>query len=310
MLRGANCCGTAMPIRPTLLLLLFALAAQSAGARPTVYKFVDANGVTNYTDKPTKGAQVLVFNDRMDEHLERQVHLEQAKARGKVTFTARNDMFAPVQVRLSFKGLGNVAGAPASISRVIPARGQVTLLTLAAQDAGHPLRYTPIFNYFLGDPASMAGGYRYALPWVGGPFYISQGANGQYSHTGPKSRYALDIAMPVGTPIIAARAGTVVKVENSQSGRGQNPAGNFVRILHDDGSMGVYLHLMQGSVVVREGQRVGVGTALAQSGNTGNSTGPHLHFVVQRNTGLALESIPYQFDRPVAPLPNFALGKR
>jgi len=99
-----------------------------------------------------------------------------------------------------------------------------------------------------------------------------------------------------------------VKIENEQSGRGNNPAGNFVRIMHDDGTMGVYLHLMQGSVKVREGQRVLPGSALALSGNTGNSTGPHLHFVVQRNVGLALESIPFDFAQPVDALPNFAVG--
>lgn len=116
--------------------------------------------------------------------------------------------------------------------------------------------------------------------------------------------------MPVGTPIIAARAGVVVKTENSQNGRGTDPSGNFVRILHDDGTMGVYLHLKQGSVSVREGQRVTVGSPLALSGNTGNSSGPHLHFVVQRNTGMGLVSIPYQFNRPLGALPNFALGKQ
>jgi murein DD-endopeptidase MepM/ murein hydrolase activator NlpD len=75
----------------------------------------------------------------------------------------------------------------------------------------------------------------------------------------------------------------VVKIENTERAR-QQPSGNFVRVLHDDGTMGVYLHLKQGSVSV-EGQRVMVGSALALSGNTGNSSGPHLHFVVQRNTG-------------------------
>src|SRR5690606_25105510 len=123
-----------------------------------------------------------------------------------------------------------------------------------------------------------------------------------------KGRYAIDIAMPEGTPIVAARAGVVVKIENSQSGRGNNPAGNFVRIIHDDGTMGVYLHLMRGSVDVREGTRVEVGQQIARSGNTGNSTGPHLHFVVQRNVGLALESIPFDFDRPVSSVSRLAVG--
>ena len=175
---------------------------------------------------------------------------------------------------------------------------------------GQPLVYSPQFHYSLGDPAGTAQGYRYPLPWRGGPFRLSQGANGQYSHYGPKNKYAMDIAMPVGTPIIAARAGVVVKTENSQSGRGNDASGNFVRVLHDDGTMGVYLHLKQGSGSVREGQRVTVGSPLALSGNTGNSSGPHLHFVVQRNSGAGLVSIPYQFNQPLGAMPNFALGKQ
>ena len=107
---------------------------------------------------------------------------------------------------------------------------------------------------------------------------------------------------------MAARAGQVVKIENNQSGRGTNPSGNFVRLLHDDGTMGVYLHLKRGSVEVREGQRVNPGQQLALSGNTGNSTGPHLHFVIQKNVGLQTVSIPFEFAQPVDSLPNFAIG--
>lgn len=98
--------------------------------------------------------------------------------------------------------------------------------------------------------------HRYPLPWRGGPFRMTQGPNGTFSHTDAKSRYAMDIAMPEGTPIIAARSGVVVKTENEQAGRGSDASGNFVRVRHDDGTEGVYLHLKQGSVSVRAGQRV------------------------------------------------------
>ncbi len=285
--------------------------ASTSAAAMTIYKSTDANGVVSYSDRPSKGAQVFVFQDRMVERLERQVYLDIKKQKGADVVFVRNDLYAPVEVALAFTGMSNVRGAPAqTIRRVLPARSNTRLALLTAVSGKQPLVYTPQFHYSLGDPTGTAQGYRYPLPWRGGPFRLSQGANGQYSHYGPKNKYAMDIAMPVGTPIIAARAGVVVKTENSQSGRGNDASGNFVRVLHNDGTMGVYLHLKQGSVSVREGQRVTVGSPLALSGNTGNSSGPHLHFVVQRNTGEGLVSIPYQFNQPLGALPNFALGKQ
>ena len=109
---------------------------------------------------------------------------------------------------------------------------------------------------------------------------------------------------------VLRRAGHTEAAVDLATMAGLQPAGVLCEILHDDGTMGVYLHLKQGSVSVREGQRVAVGSPLALSGNTGNSSGPHLHFVVQRNTGMGLVSIPYQFNRPLGALPNFALGKQ
>jgi murein DD-endopeptidase MepM/ murein hydrolase activator NlpD len=293
-----------------LLACALALVCTSTMAM-TIYKSTDANGVVSYSDRPSKGAKVFVFRDRMVERLERQVFLDIRKQNGADAVFVRNDLHAPVEIELSFAGLRNVSGAPSRpIRRVLPARSNLRLALLTAKRPGKPLVYTPRFEYSLGDPSGAVQAYRYPLPWRGGPFRLSQGANGQYSHYGPKSRYAMDIAMPEGTPIIAARGGVVVKTENEQTGRGTDPSGNFVRVLHDDGTMGVYLHLQKGSVSVREGQPIAVGTPLASSGNTGNSTGPHLHFVVQRNTGLGLVSIPFQFNQPLGDLPNFALGKR
>ncbi|AWM59394.1 DUF4124 domain-containing protein [Stutzerimonas stutzeri] len=291
-----------------LLLLGLPLLATPALAL-TIYKYTDANGVVTYSDQAAAGAQVFVFRDRMVEKLDTQVKLETRKHDAGETLLVRNDLFAPVDIELKLENVENAIGAPAKPIRwVLPPRSQIRLATLAPRDASRPLKYTPKLRHALGDPRLIPKPYKYPLPWQGGPFRLTQGANGQYSHFTPKGRYAVDIAMPEGTPIVAARGGMVVKIENEQSGRGNNPAGNFVRIMHDDGTMGVYLHLMKGSVAVREGQRIETGTRIARSGNTGNSTGPHLHFVVQRNVGLAIESIPFDFSQPVNSLPNFAVG--
>jgi murein DD-endopeptidase MepM/ murein hydrolase activator NlpD len=294
-------------LRPLLLLLLLMQAAPAAAM--TVYKYTDANGVVTYTDQAVAGAQVFVFRDRMVERLDLQVKLETSKHDAGETLLVRNDLHAPVEIRLQLDEVVNAVGAPDQpVSWVLPPRSKIRLLTLSPRDPQQPLQYKTRLKYALGDPRLLPRQYDYPLPWVGGPFRLTQGANGKYSHFTPKGRYALDIAMPEGTPIIAARAGMVVRIENQQSGRGNNPSGNFVRVLHDDGTMGVYLHLQRGSVQVQEGQRVALGQQLARSGNTGNSTGPHLHFVVQRNVGMALESIPFDFARPVDSLPNFAIG--
>jgi len=292
-----------------LLLLLGLPLLASPALALTIYKYTDANGVVTYSDQAAPGAQVFVFRDRMVEKTDTQVRLETRKHAAGETLLVRNDLHAPVDIELKLENVENAVGAPAKPIRwVLPPRSQIRLATLAPRDASKPLKYTPRLRHALGDPRLLPKPYKYPLPWRGGPFRLTQGANGQYSHFTPKGRYAMDIAMPEGTPIIAARGGVVVKVENAQSGRGNNPAGNFVRIMHDDGTMGVYLHLMKGSVAVREGQRVETGMRIARSGNTGNSTGPHLHFVVQRNVGLAIESIPFAFSQPVDSLPNFAVG--
>ncbi|WP_372874754.1 peptidoglycan DD-metalloendopeptidase family protein [Pseudomonas sp.] len=296
-----------MPFRLTLFCVLLLVASQAAAL--TIYKYTDANGVVTYTDKATAGAQVFVFRDRMVERLDNQVKLETQKHAAGDTLLVRNDLYAPVQIELKLEQVDNAIGAPTKpITWVLPPRSKIRLATLTARDASKPLRYTPKLRYAMGDPRLLPTQKSYPLPWRGGPFRLTQGANGKYSHFTAKGRYAMDIAMPEGTPIVAARGGVVVKTENQQSGRGNNPSGNYVRILHDDGTMGVYLHLMQGSVSVREGQRIDRGSFIARSGNTGNSTGPHLHFVVQRNVGLALESIPFDFAQPVNSLPNFAVG--
>ncbi|MGC7836964.1 M23 family metallopeptidase [Pseudomonas wayambapalatensis] len=290
-------------------LLLSLLVASAPGMAMTLYSTTDTFGVASYSYQPSPGARAMALREPMVERLDDQVRLHPEALVGGVRFSARNDLFAPVEVELRLEGLVNArdGNAPRLVRRVLAPRS-TQVLSVVMASPGSQLKYRAKLRHAMGDPAQRPQAYRYPFPWRGGPFRLSQGPNGRYSHFGPKGRYAMDIALPEGTPIIAARGGVVVKMENRQTERGNNPSGNFVRILHADGTMGVYLHLMRGSVVVAEGQRVAQGEVLGKSGNTGNSSGPHLHFVVQRNVGLALESIPYRFDRPIGGLPDFTAG--
>lgn len=292
----------------TLMLGLALLITSPCGLASTIYKYVDSNGVVTYTDQEVAGAEVLVFRDEMVETFDKEVYVSTRKHEGGETLIVHNELFAPVEIELSIVDAQHLTGVPERPIRwVLQPKQQMRLLTLAPTGQGTP-SYSYRLRHAVGDPRARHAVTDYPLPWRGGPFRVTQGPGGRYSHTGPKGRYAIDIAMPEGTPIVAARPGVVVRTENSQTGRGTNPSGNFVRILHDDGTMGVYLHLQHRSVLVSEGQRVNAGSPLARSGNTGNSTGPHLHFVVQKNVGLETVSIPFAFSQPVDRLPNFAVG--
>ncbi|MFD9301903.1 M23 family metallopeptidase [Streptomyces sp. NPDC060048] len=89
-----------------------------------------------------------------------------------------------------------------------------------------------------------------------------------------------DFAVPVGTPVNAVSAGVVVKA--GPNGGGDGPAyGNAIVIKHANNTYSQYAHLSK--IQVKPGQKVAKGTRIALSGNTGNSSGPHLHFEI-RNT--------------------------
>ena len=108
--------------------------------------------------------------------------------------------------------------------------------------------------------------------------------------------------MPVGTAIHAVRSGVVmdVSVDFFEGGTTEEmlEQANYVRVLHDDGTMAVYAHLELETVRYPIGKRIERGQILAFSGNTGFSTGPHLHFVIQKNFGMELRSIPFEFEGP------------
>jgi murein DD-endopeptidase MepM/ murein hydrolase activator NlpD len=90
----------------------------------------------------------------------------------------------------------------------------------------------------------------------------------------------VDIAAPIGTPIVAAAPGEVIS-----SGWNSGGYGNLVKVKHYDGSVTLYAHNNRN--LVRQGQKVEQGQQIAEMGSTGYSTGPHLHFEVHPAGGAA-----------------------
>ncbi len=124
---------------------------------------------------------------------------------------------------------------------------------------------------------------RYAFPFPPDPpRELIQGVDGRFSHQGP-NRFAFDFAMPPGTPVLAAREGTVIEVIDGFDEGGPSPRfrgrSNAVLVVHADGTWAAYAHLARG-IPVRVGDRVARGQEIGRSGRSGYVVEPHLHFAV------------------------------
>jgi len=194
------------------------------------------------------------------------------------------------------------SGVPTQGNSLLPPQTETRLMTLTPVDTGSPTEVSFSYQYIYGHPGDRhRADEPYRLPYALAEAHrISQAYPDVISHSTSAQRYAVDFEMPIGTQVFAAREGVVIESSGKfftaglEFERNVNQA-NFVRILHDDGTLALYGHLNWRSIRVVPGQRVSRGESIADSGNTGYSTGPHLHFVVQRNRAGAVESVPVTF---------------
>lgn len=105
---------------------------------------------------------------------------------------------------------------------------------------------------------------------------------------------AIDIGMPVGTPVLAALTGTVLGTGNTDTARSSSGQqclsfGKWVMIKHANGLDTLYAHLSQ--ISVSPGQAVTTGDVIGYSGMTGYATGPHLHFGVYASAGVKITTL-------------------
>ncbi len=181
----------------------------------------------------------------------------------------------------------------------VPAGKTVQAFTLTATNSDWSFNYTN--HYTVGAQTAVHDdAYLYSLPYTPGTsFKVTQGYKGAFSHTGP-DEYAIDWKMAEGTPVNAAREGVVVSVKDQFTKGGANrkyeDCANIVMVQHSDGTMAHYCHLAPNSAKVKVGQKVRAGDQLAASGNTGFTSGPHLHFAVfKARNGYGRQTIPVKF---------------
>ncbi|WP_024871570.1 peptidoglycan DD-metalloendopeptidase family protein [Tolumonas lignilytica] len=283
-----------MPSKLTFLLIAVSAAPCLAHAG-SVYRYVDDNGVVSFTDQYARAAPYNPVEVDVWEPDQDAVTLRYTKMGNLYLY---NSLYGPVTVMLKLNQRDNViAHKDLSKPIVIAARTEVFVDQVHYLGQG-TLEFS--YHFSVGTPTDIQEDHSRLQPPFTGSFQISQGFNGGYSHHLPGNRYAMDIAMPEGTPILAAKSGTVLDMRDSYAGHSIDPQEraktNYIRLLHADGTMTLYAHLKTHSCVVKPGQQVKTGQLLALSGNTGYSTGPHLHFAVQRNDGSQLVSIPFSLQ--------------
>lgn len=281
----------------TLLLLMPGTAALGQSA----FKYRDANGQWIFTDegsgKPA-AAQALSL-PRESEALEISVRREDAAGKTRLLATNHCLCVARVQAQIEQSRITDVKAGSRYVAVLDPGEARALLEVPVGASDPDALRYR--WSASLGSPEAQhhpPRPYRAPFP-LGATFTVTQAYPSHVTHVTPDSRYAVDFALPDGTPVYAAREGTIINLRHDAFIGALDPTlldrANVIEILHDDGTIAVYAHLHWDSIRVHVGQHVGLGEYIADSGNTGFTSGPHLHFAVWRNSPLGEIAVPVVF---------------
>jgi len=210
------------------------------------------------------------------------------KHKTQTVLIAENENAYPVSVVVTLKNMKNyIPDKSIPYAVEIAPYSKRNIMYLRIKSRGKKASVSWSYSWTMGRfSAQHDASYHYGLPFKKGALVIvSQGHGGKSTHTG-RSQYAVDFVADEGTPIYAARGGKVIATESSHDQGGFDVSfgkyANYITIEHTDHTLGQYYHLQQGGVKVNIGQYVSKGQFIGLSGNTGYSSGPHLHFGVYK----------------------------
>jgi murein DD-endopeptidase MepM/ murein hydrolase activator NlpD len=235
------------------------------------------------------------------------VTIEQVNSRHDIRLIATNRGSAAVTLFMNISGDNFLSDKELPLAAVIAPESEQEIVRISPRDHWEPVHFTYTHVFNLGDAFMPPDkDYPYRLPFPSGTqAKVVQEPNGILrTHDAIYTRYAIDFAVPQGTPVTAARTGIVIDMRDQfTEGRPDQTlidSANFVAVMHSDHSIAYYLHLAPNGVLVQPGQQVLAGDLIAYSGNTGFTHGPHLHFDVRRaiirpGGDVVQESIPVDF---------------
>lgn len=229
-----------------------------------------------------------------------------ATGRGSVDFWAQSTRPCALTLSVESSGTNLDNKLPGRVTTTMLRPGKQKLFSKGILQEGQPWSLSYTFHSQCGVVGASPDNALYDIPFaLGQSIRVSQGFHGPYSHYGAANEYAVDFDVPEGTPIYAAREGTVVDViqKFSRGGPHESEDGaNVVRIEHADHTIAEYAHLRYNGALVKVGQVVERGELIAYSGNTGKTTGPHLHFAVHVPIdGQYRRSVPIRFATEEGP---------
>lgn len=226
----------------------------------------DAAGIADPVEKALAEGLALLGQDKVGE----------ADAKFKTASSQAKDHTVDVRIQKAYRA--KVEALPYDKQMASPLQDKVVLYAASSVKA-----------YFKKNPYKQATSF---YPPLGGKFCVGQGAGGKSFHYGLERNYSWDLVACdggdlMGKPVLATADGTVIGVAMDNADNAKNaPVSlsaqpNIIRIQHGQ-TESQYYHLQKGSATVRVGDKVKKGQQIAAVGNSGVTTGPHLHFMVMK----------------------------
>ena len=198
-------------------------------------------------------------------------------------YLANNSEYCPVTLKLQYQGHMKEKMGKEFDQILLPSRSAENEL-ITIKDFTQDDREKMTISYIFGDvlQEEYDKDFVYKLPYpIDAEYEVIRSSDGGYLKS---LDHAIDIKMPLLSQVCAARSGTVVMVVSDKIANCSTimcpDLGNFILIYHEDGSFAIYGHLLKNSSQVKVGDIIDAGQVIANSGNTGWSTGMQLHFQV------------------------------